>query len=144
MNNLVMNKVLILIFFLYGFKADDSNLKKGIDFFKGDIEEAIEVAKIEDKLIFVEFYASWCGVCKKLKKETFKDKEVGDFYNQHFVNLKYNAEKGEGRYLAQQFNVRAYPTLIYLNENGKILGKFTGFKAPYPFIQQAKIFTSAR
>jgi thioredoxin-related protein len=144
MNNFVLNKVLILLIFLYGLKANDSNLKKGIDFFKGDIEEALEVANKEDKLIFIEFYASWCGVCKKLKKETFKDKEVGDFYNQHFINLKYNAEKGEGRYLAQQFNVRAYPTLIYLNENGKILGKFTGFKAPFPFIQQGKIFTANR
>ncbi len=39
MNNFVLNKVWILLFFLYGLKANDSNLKKGIDFFKGDIEK---------------------------------------------------------------------------------------------------------
>ena len=35
--------------------------QEGIDFFQGSWSEALEKAKAEDKLIFVDAYAEWCG-----------------------------------------------------------------------------------
>ena len=34
---------------------------QGIEFFSGTLDEAFERAKEEKKLVFVDFYADWCG-----------------------------------------------------------------------------------
>jgi thiol:disulfide interchange protein len=63
-----MKKILFPIFiFLSGFiSAQD-----GIQFFGGSWDEAIETAKKEHKLIFMDAYAEWCGPCKRMAKEVF-------------------------------------------------------------------------
>jgi uncharacterized protein YyaL (SSP411 family) len=58
-------------------------------------------AKKENKLIFVDAYASWCGPCKLMVKNIFPLKTVGDYYNSHFINAKIDMEKGEGIELAK-------------------------------------------
>ena len=67
-------------------------------------KEAIETAKREGKLVFVDFYTDWCGPCKVMARDVFPQKQVGDFFNAKFVCLKLNAEK-EGRELAKRFCV---------------------------------------
>ena len=47
-----------------------------------------------------------------LKKNTFPDKEAGDFFNENYINVAVDMEKGEGPALAQKYEVKAYPTLI--------------------------------
>ena len=49
-------------------------------------EEALQKAKQENKLIFVDLYTTWCGPCKKMAAETFPQQAVGDYFNKNFVN----------------------------------------------------------
>ena len=44
-------------------------------------------------MIFVDCYADWCGPCKQLASQVFTQKEVGDVFNSHFVNVQFNVEK---------------------------------------------------
>lgn len=44
------------------------------------------------KLYFVDFYTSWCGWCKKMDNETFKDPTVAKIMNTHYIAIKFNAE----------------------------------------------------
>jgi thiol-disulfide isomerase/thioredoxin len=44
---------------------------QGIEFFHGPWSEALAKAKTEDRLIFVDAFASWCGPCKRMAAETF-------------------------------------------------------------------------
>lgn len=86
----------------------------GIEFFHGTWKEAVAKAKKEDKLIFVDAYTTWCGPCKWMSKNAFKNPEVGEFFNDNFICVKVDCEKGEGIKLADEWNINAYPTLLAL------------------------------
>lgn len=83
-------------------------------------DEAIAAAKAENKLVFIDFYTDWCGPCKRMTKEVFPQKEVGDYMNQKFICIKLNAEK-EGKELADLYKVAAYPTFIAIDADKNIV-----------------------
>ena len=91
---------------------------QGIKFEKGTFAEALAKAKVEDKLLFVDFYTTWCGPCKKMSKEIFTKEDVGEFFNKNFISLKIDAEKGEGPELAKKYEVSGFPTMIFFNADG--------------------------
>ncbi len=99
---------------------------RGIEFFEGKWQDAFELAKTEGKPIFVDAYATWCGPCKRMAKNVFTLKNVGDFYNENFVNLKLDMEKPENASFRQQYPVAAYPTLYFINPNGEVIQKKVG------------------
>ena len=84
---------------------------------------ALKQAKIQNKNIFVDAYATWCGPCKLLKTTTFNDEKAAAFYNSNFINVAIDMEKGQGPSLAAQWGLQAYPTLIIFKPDGKpVLG----------------------
>ncbi len=97
------------------------------------LDEALSVAKQEKKKVFIDFYTDWCGPCKKMAKEVFPQKEVGDFMNGTFVCLKMNAEK-EGKELATKYKVSAYPTYVILDDKGEVLMDAKGSMSADAFI----------
>jgi len=87
----------IALLFLIVFSASLYAQEDGIKFSKDSLlSDALARSKKEGKLVFIDCYTSWCGPCKYLAKEIFTQKEVGDFYNSHFINLSFDMEKGEG------------------------------------------------
>lgn len=102
--------------------------QQGIVFFEGTYEAALEKAKQENRLVFIDCYADWCGPCFKMAKEVFTIKRVGDFFNQHFISLKCNMEKNEaGRALKKRFDVVSYPTLLFVSPEGFVTQRRGGF-----------------
>ena len=86
------------------------------NFQKLTLDEACTKARAEKKLIFVDCYTSWCGPCKMLANNVFTKDEVADYFNQTFVNAKYDMEKDEdGIILKTQFGVKAFPTLVFVD-----------------------------
>ena len=80
------------------------------------MEEDCKKAKEENRLIFVDCYADWCGPCKKLAAEVFTQDKVADFFNANFINVSYNVEKNEdAKRLAQIWEVSALPTLMFID-----------------------------
>lgn len=88
---------------------------QGIEFFDGTWEEAVEYAKAEEKILFVDAYASWCGPCKRMAKNVFTKSKVGDFHNKHFVNVKLDYETVAADVFRKTHKVRAFPTLFYID-----------------------------
>jgi len=112
---------------------------QGINFVH-DLDEALTKAKVADKMVFVDFYTSWCGPCKRLSKEVFPTKEAGDFFNKHFINCKVQCdEEGVGAELGKKYGVRAYPTLMFLNQKGEIVHTRAGASDVKNLIDLAKI-----
>ena len=120
-------KRLILIFSIALLLSSNAYAQDGIKFDKGTWKELLAKAKEEDKLIFVDAYAAWCGPCKKMSRDVFTQKEVGDFFNAQFVNAKIDMEKGEGPELARGFGIMAYPTLLFVNEGGEVVHRSVGY-----------------
>ncbi|WP_018623028.1 thioredoxin family protein [Spirosoma luteum] len=111
---------------------------EGIQFTEASWKDILKKAKAEKKVIFLDAYASWCGPCKLLQKNVFTKKSVGDYYNSKFINVKMDMEKGEGPALAQVYPLEAYPTLLYIDGNGKILRKVLGLQTPEALIAIGK------
>ena len=108
---------------------------KGIQFANMSFEAAKAEAKSTGKLIFIDAYASWCGPCKMMDKNTFSDEEVGNVFNKKFINLKIDMEKSEeGPSLARMFQVTAYPTFLWVNGDGKIVKREMGYRTPEQFL----------
>lgn len=101
---------------------------QGIEFFHGTWAEAKAKAKSEEKLIFVDAYAAWCGPCKRMAAETFPNEKVGSYFNANFLCLKIDMEKPENAEFAGKYPVNSYPTLMFIDAEGKIVLKEIGAK----------------
>jgi thioredoxin 1 len=107
-----------------------NNDSKQIIFIEDAWKEALKQAAAQNKYIFVDAYASWCGPCKMLKLTTFKNSKAAEFYNRNFINVAIDMEKGQGPELAAQWRMQAYPTLIIFNPKGEpVLGTVGYIKA---------------
>ncbi|WP_108867217.1 thioredoxin family protein [Aquimarina aquimarini] len=111
---------------------------QGIDFEHSNWDEIKAKAKTEKKLIFVDVYTDWCAPCKKMSKEVFPIKELGDYYNPRFVSVKIDAEKGEGIALAKKYGVISYPTFLFLDATGKLLHITSAYADKDAMIELAK------
>lgn len=129
-----------LISFGFTFLNAPSNSPEGIQFQNISFEEALKKAKKEKKLLFVDTYAVWCGPCKWMEANTFREKEVGDAFNENFINLKIDMEKGEGPELARKYNVRAYPTMFLIDGDGKVVKRIVGAKKKKQLLEEVSEF----
>ena len=115
---------------------------QGIQFFKGTFDEALVKAKEEKKLIFVDFYAVWCGPCKQMVEKVFVDEEVGKFMNDKFVCMQIDVEKaGWQKETAEKYNVTVLPTLIFFKADASVVTRLAGARDKADFLHSAKVVT---
>ena len=90
------------------------------------LANVVDQAIANDKLIFVDIYTDWCTPCKLMDEDVFDDKDFSDYMKEHFVNYKVNAEKDNGPNLGVMFGVAGYPTLLILDQKGRVLERHNG------------------
>lgn len=103
-----------------------SDKQEGIRFNVATFDEAKAQAKAGNKLIFMDCFTVWCGPCKMLANQVFTQKALGDFVNAHFVGIKMDMEKGEGIDIAKKYAIKAFPTMLVLDSEGKELTRLVG------------------
>lgn len=101
------------------------------------LAQAQAKAAAEGKLVMVDFYTEWCRWCQKLDAETFANEKVTKAIAEGFVSVRLNAEK-EGADQAQQLGVEGYPTVVFLNAEGKELGRIPGYLGPEDFLAELR------
>lgn len=128
------------------------------------LEEAVELQKKTPKKIMIDVYTMWCGPCKMLDRNTFQNKDVATYVNEHYYAVKFNAEgdseitfkgktysnpnydpakasrRNSAHELTRYFGVRAYPTVIFLDENLEFLAPIRGYKNPQQLELYLKLF----
>lgn len=97
-----------------------------------------KLKNLDSKLVLLDFWGTWCAPCKKkmpsIQKiyDTYKDKglmvisvSVYDppYYDKHYLmNENYTFFNSSNGYnLAENLNVRYYPTVYIVNSKGKVL-----------------------
>jgi uncharacterized protein YyaL (SSP411 family) len=123
-------------------------------------EEAASLSKNEPRKFFVDVYTDWCGWCKKMDKATFQNPSVANYLNTHYYPIKFNAEQRSDikihdktyQYVGNQgrgyhqlaaeitFGRLSYPTVVFLDENMKVIQPVPGFKEAPEFQMMMKYF----
>jgi len=99
---------------------------QGISFEHGNFASVCAKAKAEHKLIFIDFYTTWCGPCRHMATTVFKQEDVGSYFNAHFISYKIDAEKGEGKDIAAKYHIQYYPTYFFIDDKGAVFNKAVG------------------
>lgn len=106
------------------------SLGQGVQFRKITFAEALQAAAAENKVVFVDMMADWCGPCKQMDKEVFNQEDVGEYWNAHYVSIKINLTYGIPNSLDSVFNFNegtlALPTLLFFSPRGEVLYAHTG------------------
>jgi thioredoxin-related protein len=117
------------------------------------IDEAVQLASQEPRVLVIDVYTDWCGWCKRMDATTFSDPEVVEIMNTHFYPVKLDAEGKEDIVIGERTfkfvdNGRrgyhevaaivtrgrlSYPTISYLDAQGKVLEAAPGYKTPDQF-----------
>lgn len=89
-------------------------------------DDVISQAESTGKIIFLDAYTSWCAPCKKMDKEVFTRPEIANFFNQKFINVKYDMEGNTGEMLKEQYGVKVFPTYVFITAEGKVVHRIVG------------------
>lgn len=120
---------------LFAFKAPDGSRELSAeemasDKWYYDLEQAKAAAKKSGRKIFVDFFATWCGPCKKLAAEVFPTAEFKKL-SKYFVFLQIDVDAQKD--VAQTYNIEAMPTQMVLSADGAVVGKRVGYSNPGDF-----------
>jgi len=88
-------------------------------------DEGLKMAKSRNCPLMVDFYAEWCGWCKKLDKETWTDKNVIQLA-QRFVCVKIDCDTD--RQTPARYGARSLPTILFINSDGKVIHQVIGYR----------------
>lgn len=129
------------------------------------MNEALEAQKKEPKKILMDVYTTWCGPCKLMDKNTFGNKKVIEFVNEHYYAVKFNAEGTEeityqdftytnpnyqpgrrGRnathFFADALRLQGYPSIVFFKADGELIQSVPGYKSPQEFEIYLKMIAS--
>lgn len=125
---------------------------KGIKWTTGlSWEQIKQKAKAENKYIFIDAYTTWCAPCKMMDKYVYPNDTVGDFFNKHFIAVKTQIDKtdkdeqaikdwyNDSKRIEGEYDITAYPSLIFLSPESTPLYKIEGFRPVQKFVDTAKL-----
>jgi thioredoxin 1 len=101
-----------------------------VHFYKGSYDDFLREAKKQKKPVVLDFWASWCGPCKKMENETFANPNFISYINSNFMVYKVDIDSFDGMAIADRFSIDAYPTLVVLDAKSKYISRYRGFFPP--------------
>ena len=88
----------------------------------GNLRTVFDLAKVQNKPVFLEVYAPTCHVCSAFVP-TFNLPQVGNYFNQNFISYKLDITTPEGTaFLNKQgLYILSTPTLLFFDKDVKLL-----------------------
>ena len=118
----------------------------------------------EPRKVLIDVYTVWCGPCRMMTSNTFNNPEVAAYINENFYAIKFNGEgndvvnflgneytnpnydparaktRNAVHQLTQAFQVSAYPTVVYLQDDMSLLTSVSGYWPPENYIKLLEFF----
>lgn len=140
MNITVSLKALAYLFAGIVYFTCDAQERPGVVFFNGSLKEALSKAKAEKKGVFFDAYAVWCGPCKNMEMHVFTDSTLGSYFNEHFISVRIDMEKGEGPQLAKIYtSIDGYPSMLFLDSQGHVIKTLLGSRDIEDLLAEARL-----
>jgi thioredoxin-related protein len=159
----IIVQTILFVCVFRGFGQVNINQQKPGDTVKGiafenqlNWQQVLQKAKTEDKYIFVDCYASWCGPCKWMDKNVYINDTVADFMNKAFISVKLQMDSnkkddaatrdwyGTAHEFAAEYGIKAYPTYLFFSPNGSAVHKGIGVLRKEGFVTIAKASMDSR
>lgn len=120
---------------------------QGVDFETGlSWQQILAKAKAENKYIFVDCYASWCGPCKEMDRDVYPKDSVGQAVNARFVSVKVQIDTSQkddaavkawyadAHKLMITYGIRIFPSYLFFSPDGKTLHREVGYQTVSRFV----------
>jgi thioredoxin-related protein len=113
-------------------------------------KEIQEKAKREDKFLFVDCFATWCGPCKEMDKNVYPVNEVGTFVNQNFIAVKVQLDSTaqdsetikkwykDAEHIRSDYKVKSLPTFLFFSPDGRLVHEGRGAQDVKGFLRVAQ------
>jgi thioredoxin-related protein len=104
-----------------------------------NFNDGIKLAREKRKPVVIDFYADWCGWCKKMDAEVFSDSEVARKLRDDFICIRIYTDKNISEIIRyknhtltkQEFStmlgVQGLPTLVFMDREANLITKIPGF-----------------
>ena len=144
-----MQKSLIWIFFIIPLWS--AAQQQGVSFVHNlSWQQILQRARSENKYVFVDCYATWCGPCKIMDKKVYPNDSVGTYMNDQFISVRVQMDTtkedneeigswyGTAHSIGEQYHIRACPSYLFFSPNGQAVHKNLGGMSITDFLSMAK------
>jgi thioredoxin-related protein len=113
-------------------------------------QQVLAKAKAENKTIFIDAYATWCGPCKKMEADVYTNLKIANYVNQSFIPIKVQFDQTDSDRqeiknwyddaisLQKKFQIDAFPTFLFISPAGKLIYKGVGYQDTTNFMALVK------
>jgi thiol-disulfide isomerase/thioredoxin len=113
-------------------------------------DQVKEKAQQENKYIFIDCFATWCGPCKKMDNTVYLDESVGAFFNPRFISIRVQMDKTpnddafikswykDAETFNETYHIEGFPSYLFMNPQGEIVHKEMGAMETEQFLSLAQ------
>lgn len=95
-------------------------------FSKLTLEQAKQQAQKDEKILLMDFTASWCPPCKRMESTTWVDEEVKNWIKENAIAVQFDVDKEEKA--SESMSIEAMPTVILFSpKSTKEFGRKVGY-----------------
>jgi thioredoxin-related protein len=144
---MVKREALVLVMMIWSVAAFGQGIK-----FEKDLswQQLKSKAKTENKYIFLDVMATWCGPCKVMEREVYTEPTVGEIFNEKFLSVKVQTDQtisdGEAvkkwyvaaKEISQAYVIKILPSMVFLAPDGTLAHQVSGFLDAEKLVAEAK------
>jgi len=132
----------IFIFFLTFLIVNEDALasSKTPVFALTNITEARKLAAEQNKVVLVDFCASWCKPCQWMEKTTYNNEKVRETLFSDFITVKIDIDEADGYELKKIYDVKFLPTILVFSPHGELIDRIEQTLSPHKFIEVVKSY----